>query len=374
MSRRVVPDPSDENVVATPNLAHSQMLPHTVTEVKERGVKKLLSERNAKVAKTLTGGTEVSRSCYHFPRRLPTAAIRLGLPVIILELVLSLSLPVAESRAAEGCAAEGCPADVGRAEQQDSGVLLHRVRCEYQAGETSIRVLLPDACEDGKRYQVLYVLPVEPGSSYRWGNPLQEIQRLDLQNKHPLICVYPTFSHWPWYADHPNDPTIRQERYFVHVVVPFIDKSYPVSPSAEGRLLVGFSKSGWGAFSLLLRFPSLFGRAAAWDAPLNMPAPNRFGMERIFGSQENFERYQITKLLRSAGPKLGAHRRLIHLGYGNFREHHTAIEELLEDLAIPHYYCDGPARRHAWTSGWLPKAIECLTDSSEENRVSGDSR
>ncbi len=34
MSWRVISDPSDENVVATPNLAHSQMLPCRVTEVK----------------------------------------------------------------------------------------------------------------------------------------------------------------------------------------------------------------------------------------------------------------------------------------------------------------------------------------------------
>ena len=51
---------------------------------------------------------------------------------------------------------------------------------------------------------------------------------------------------------------------------------------------IGFSKSGWGAFSLLLRHPEVFGRAAAWDAPLMLEQPNRYGMGAVFGSQENF--------------------------------------------------------------------------------------
>ena len=42
------------------------------------------------------------------------------------------------------------------------------------------------------------------------------------------MFVAPTFSHLPWYADHPTKPEIRQETYFLKVVVPFIDKTYPV--------------------------------------------------------------------------------------------------------------------------------------------------
>ena len=47
-----------------------------------------------------------------------------------------------------------------------------------------------------------------------------------------------------------------------------IEQHYPARADRDGRLLVGFSKSGWGAYSLLLRHPDRFGKAAAWDAPL----------------------------------------------------------------------------------------------------------
>src|SRR5262249_30765195 len=151
---------------------------------------------------------------------------------------------------------------------------------------------LPDMMDKNVRYPVIYVLPVEAKNESRFGNGLLEVKKQDLHNKLKAIFVAPTFSHLPWYADHPTDASIRQESYFLKVVIPFVDKTYPTIAEARGRLLLGFSKSGWGAWSLLLRNPEMFGKAAAWDAPLMMEKPNNFGMGEIFGTQENFENYR----------------------------------------------------------------------------------
>ena len=110
-----------------------------------------------------------------------------------------------------------------------------------------------------------------------------------------IIFVFPTFSDLPWYADHPTNPAIRQEMYFMKVVVPFVEASYPAS---DERLLLGFSKSGWGAWALLLRHPDVFRRAAAWDAPLMMEQVGKYGTSGIFGTQKNFEQYRPADLLR----------------------------------------------------------------------------
>jgi hypothetical protein len=241
-----------------------------------------------------------------------------------------------------------------------SGVLVHRVRSAYQAGETEIRVLIPPDLAADEKCRVLFVLPVEPGMGQRWGDPMVELQKLQIPARYRLICVYPTFSDWPWYADHPSDGAIRQETYFIQVVLPMIQRTYPVQDGRAGRLLVGFSKSGWGAFALLLRHPDLFDRAAAWDAPLNKQAPDQFGMDKIFATQENFARYQLSRLLVERAADVRDGQRLIHLGFGNFREHHRAFEQLLLQHQITHFYHDGPHREHHWSSGWLPEAIELL--------------
>ena len=254
----------------------------------------------------------------------------------------------------------GAADQVGDAKPDAHGFLTHPVESAFQGGPTEIKVLLPDRLEKGKKYPVVYVLPVEAGNGTQWGNGLLEVKKLDLHNKLGLIFVLPTFSHLPWYADHPTDAKSRQETYFLKVVVPFVESKYPVVAEPGGRLLLGFSKSGWGAFALLLRHPDLFGRAAAWDAPLGMDKPNRFGMADIFGTQENFEKFRMTKLLEARSKELGKSPRLAIMGYSNFRTHHVESHELMNRLGIAHEYRDEKMSPHTWHSGWVEPGMRWL--------------
>ena len=230
---------------------------------------------------------------------------------------------------------------ISQGESNAEGFLVHRVESPLQAGPTAIRVLLPDRTETGVRYPVLYVLPVEAGDGRRYGDGLVECRHCDPQSIWSHLRGT-TFSDLPWYADHPSDPGIRQESYLLNVIVPFVDQTYPTIAEPKGRWLVGFSKSGWGAFSLLLRHLDTFGKAAAWDAPLMKERPDQFGMGPIFGTQENFERYEIAELLKREAVHLHNGARLVHLGYGNFRDHHEQCEKLLTELHVSHRYADGP--------------------------------
>jgi hypothetical protein len=249
---------------------------------------------------------------------------------------------------------------VSTAEKGQDGFSVHEIESPYQAGKTTLRVLLPDVVRPGQRCRIIYVLPVEAGLENRYGDGLLEVKKQDLHNKYETVFAAPTFSHLPWYADHPITPTIRQETYFLKVVVPFIEQNYPVTNDMKGRLLVGFSKSGWGAWSLLLRHPDVFGAAAAWDAPMMMDRLGKYGTTDIFSSQEIFEEYRISELLRKKQNVLGGAQRLVLTGFGGFRQDHDQIHSLLVELKIPHVYRDGPARKHDWHSGWLPEAVELL--------------
>ena len=248
------------------------------------------------------------------------------------------------------------------AKRDDAGILVHEVQSSYQAGTTLIRVLQPDALLNDKKYPVIYMLPVEAGTESRYGDGLSEVKKLNLHNKFGAVFVAPTFSHLPWYADHPTNPEIRQESFFIKVTVPFIDKNYPVRAEAEGRLLLGFSKSGWGAWSLFLRHPDLFGKAIAWDAPLMMDKPGKYGSGDIFGTADNFENYRVNKLLEENADKFSneKEKRLVLLGYGNFRAEHVQSHAIMDKLKIAHEYRDGPERKHDWHSGWVNDAVELL--------------
>ena len=206
---------------------------------------------------------------------------------IAIYLALLLSAPAAEQSPA-----------ISPATADEHGILVHDVESPFQQGKTQIRVLRPEPVDSNQRYPAIYVLPVEAGNESHFGDGLLEVKKHDLANKHGAIFIAPTFSQMPWYGDHPTNLKIRQESYLLNVVLPFVERTYPVPAKPEGRLLVGFSKSGWGAWSLLLRHPDLFSRAAAWDAPMMMDHP-KFQSTDIFVSQENFDKYRITELLRA---------------------------------------------------------------------------
>lgn len=238
---------------------------------------------------------------------------------------------------------------------------VHRLRSPRQAGETTVRVFLPDNSDAPVPPRLLLVLPVEAGTEDRWGDPAAEVRRTDLANRYHLVVAIPTFSALPWYADHPTDKRLRQESYLLGDVLPLMDRHHGTDSSAGETMVVGFSKSGWGAWSLLLRHPNIFARAAAWDAPLMQRKPDKYGMGPIFGNQANFNRYLVSDLVKRRVNLLRDHKRLVLTGYfQSFRAHHVAMHRLLTELEVPHTYRDGPKRDHHWESGWLKEAVGLL--------------
>ncbi len=254
--------------------------------------------------------------------------------------------------------------------KNEQGFVVHRLESPFQSAPTEVRVLLPDNLAEVSKRPILYVLPVVAGNDLRWGDGLEEVKRLNLHNRFGLICAAPTFSQLPWYADHPDALGIRQESYVLRTVLPLMRWLYlEAKHDRDSRLLVGFSKSGYGAWSLLMRHPEVFGRAAAWDAPLAMSQPGHFGSGPIYGPLENFRKYEIHQLLRDRQAVLRQSLsnqppipRLIHAGYDSFADQHNATEKLLSELAIPHIYHNGPQRQHAWSSGWLEQLVSALVN------------
>ena len=255
--------------------------------------------------------------------------------------------------------------------KDDNGFRVHRLRSEYQASETSIRVLVPDEMQENKRYCVLFILPVVANADRKHGDGLLEIKKTGLHNKHGLICVAPEFTAPPWFADHDHDLTKRDESHLLKVVLPFVEKNYPMLTGSKGRLLVGFSKSGWGAFSLLLRHPQRFHRAAGWDPGIRVDTgpieeeERQERIERLFGSQKNFENYRLSSVLRARGAYLGPEPRLFYYNTEGKRALGGAtLHQLMVELEFPHHYVFELKRPHRWDSGWLPKAVEFLCSPS----------
>lgn len=247
------------------------------------------------------------------------------------------------------------------------GFHLYKLPSPHQARETSLRVLLPDDFDPGKSYKVLYVLPVHEDGLFRHGDGLVEVKKYNYHNTHQLICVAPAFTTKPWFADHDLNPQKQDESHFLKTVIPFVDANYPTQASSDGRLLIGFSKSGWGSIALILRNPELFGKAAGWDIGIRVdtgPIEEDDRAERIareWGTVENFEANRISNLVKTRGKDLGDEPRLFYYSTEGVRAiGGVEIHRLLVENEIPHRYVMEPHRKHAWDTGWIPEAVTFL--------------
>jgi pimeloyl-ACP methyl ester carboxylesterase len=269
--------------------------------------------------------------------------------------LLAVLLLVAWARAATRETLSLGPGVEAQVEEPRDGVVVCRVTSPYQPGTMLVRIVAPDKLEPRERQRALVVLPVEPGLGTRWGDALAAVR--EAAGRCGFAVVAPTFAQWPWGADHPTDPAVRQESYVLKAVVPLAERLVPHEP--RRRALLGFSKGGWAAWSLLLRHPDQFAAAAAWDAPLMMPAA-KFGMAVVLPTQAAFEPWRIPTLLAEHADAVRGAKRLALLGYGNFRADHREAHALLERLGVPHDYADGPPRKHRWDSGWVEEAVQAL--------------
>jgi hypothetical protein len=237
------------------------------------------------------------------------------------------------------------------------GVSYYAIESPYQSGETSVRVFAQPNSLNPRNQRILFVLPVEPNEENHFGDGLTEILETMVDANH-LIVVAPSFEFWPWYADHPTNPGRRQESYFTKAIVPLVDRLYP--SKHQHRLLLGFSKSGWGALSLILRHPHRFEAACAWDAPLMKAEPDAWEMPDVFMTKENFRKYQVSRLLREKAKYFRNTKRLGIFGCSVFCDHMHETHKLMQRLDIQHDYVDGQKSGHSWGSGWMEEAVNSL--------------
>jgi hypothetical protein len=264
--------------------------------------------------------------------------------------------------AAQQTHADEPPKITGPVDEPASGFKVFQVDSAYLGKTSTVQVLLPDKLEPGQTCRTLYVLPVNGGIGGDFGDPLAEVRKADIHNRYKLICVTMSFDTVPWYGAHATDPKIRHEQFIKKVVVPLVESRFPATGQGADRLLVGFSKSGWGAISLLLRDPAFFGAACGWDAPMMMNEQNlKWGSAKHFGTAEAAAPHVPATLVKqkaadfAKGPP-----RLTIVGHDLYARDTQAFHELLDAQGIPHRYNNELKAKHRWDTGWLPKAIDLM--------------
>jgi len=258
---------------------------------------------------------------------------------------------------------------VGSPTVDANGVKYYPVRSVYQGFQPQIiRVLEPTHPASGKPRRILFVLPVDAGvdnTASTWSDGLEELRLLNVQDRFNMTLVAPSFSYEPWYGDNDRDPRFRMESFIIHDLVPFSDTF--AKGSVPQRYLIGFSKSGNGALILILKHPDIFNGAAAWDAPAQLSDIDAQGvsspgaLSTNFGTQANFNRYNIPLLISTNAEQFRTHSRLWISGdEAAWTADMSKLNNQLTAAGIPHSWTRGGSRAHSWNSGWLNDAVADL--------------
>jgi Tryptophan-rich Synechocystis species C-terminal domain/Putative esterase len=220
----------------------------------------------------------------------------------------------------------------------------------------AVRVLVPDNPSTNYEHSFLYALPVEAGlTQSTWGSGLDTLEQLDVQNQYNATIIEPIFPIDPWIADNPTDPTIDYETFMSTLLPTWVDSNFSTT-GAEDNLLIGFSKSGYGALDLLFKHPSVFAAAAAWDFPADMAASTAYGTDENF--QDN---YRLSgNFIDTWKAPFTMQDRIWISGYDVFQTDVTDFDALLTSHNVLHTLSSPTYDAHTWSGGWVSDAVAGL--------------
>jgi Tryptophan-rich Synechocystis species C-terminal domain/Putative esterase len=236
----------------------------------------------------------------------------------------------------------------------------------------AVRVLTPQHPSAAYPHSFLYDLPVEPGlAQSTWGSGLNELQNQDVEDQYNATIVEPIFPTYSWYADSSTDATVNYETFMADILPKWVESNFSTT-GTEKNLLVGFSKSGYGALDLELKHPSVFSAVAAFDFPADMTSDDQYGGGANYGTQANFqENYELSSSFVSGlkAPFTTQDRILISEGPA-FQSDVADFDTLLTAQGVMHTLLNQTNDTHSWSGGWLSSAIAGLY-GMEKNLNSG---
>jgi pimeloyl-ACP methyl ester carboxylesterase len=153
-----------------------------------------------------------------------------------------------------------------------------------------------------------------------------------------------TFPRLVWYNPAVRDEAVAQIR------------AWGVAPI----VLVGFSKSGLGAWNIARAIPELVSATIIFDAPVARRQLPPWGTSPFYSDDRAWQTdLPIGHLQQFASAVSPSHQLLLIAG-ANFADEMRALSQALRQLGHTHVFLDRPATEHHWNSGWIEEGLRNL--------------
>lgn len=210
--------------------------------------------------------------------------------------------------------------------------------------------------EPETRYPVLYMLHGMAGTMYEWpGYGLLDMadRLIGSGEIAPLLIVMPQGDDSYW-IDHANNGP-RWGAYVAEDLVAEIDGRFRTLPEPSSRAIGGLSMGGFGALTLAITYPNVFGVVGAHSPSLrrSVDAPSYFGDSASFDQRDPVVLYDLyADIARNLTIWLDT-------GEGDpWLSLVRAFREQLEAAGIAVSYAEYPGGHD--NASWIARAADCL--------------
>lgn len=183
----------------------------------------------------------------------------------------------------------------------------------------------------------------EPGDDTYGGIP-------DSLSDYRHITVHQvTFPRLSWYNTAVRNDAIEQIR------------AWGVSPI----VLVGFSKSGLGAWNIARTIPDLVAGTIIFDAPVARHQLPPWGTRPFYVNNSAWQADLPICTIRQFAQVMPGSHHLILIAGANFNEEMSTLSQALLQIGSKHIFLDRPAMKHHWNSGWIEEGLRTLLPAGD---------
>lgn len=190
-----------------------------------------------------------------------------------------------------------------------------------------------------KQEQVLAFLPATEPGNQNYGEIPESIALF-----HDLAVRQVNYPNLVWYNSAMQDAAIAQIRTWNTVSI----------------ILVGFSKSGLGAWNIARRIPELVTGTIIFDAPVARDTLPPWGTAPFYKDDAAWQEDLPLRTCEHFKAAMRTDHRLVLISGAAFHQEMCTLSEMLSGMGIRHVFLPRPYMKHRWNAGWIEEGLNMI--------------
>lgn len=185
----------------------------------------------------------------------------------------------------------------------------------------------------------LVFLPATDPGDMKYGTPPERITGFPDASTHKIR--YPNLV---WYNKSVCDEAVAQIRAF----------------NVSSVILVGFSKSGLGAWNISRTIPKLVTGTIIFDAPVTRRELPPWGTAPFYTDDASWQEDLPINTIEEYQTNMPVTHQLVLISGVGFHDEMLQFSDELSRCGCRHVYLPRPRMEHHWNSGWIEEGLRCM--------------